>query len=88
MRCSDVRALRQTKAVLFAAAFYSACAPVETVNGVMQSQFTMFWNDRNVAGITIWGYVVGSTWETNSGLMNSNGTMRPAMTWLMGFLGR
>jgi endo-1,4-beta-xylanase len=55
---------------------------------VMQSQFTMFWNDPNVAGITLWGYVVGSTWETNTGLITSSGTMRPAMTWLMGFLGR
>jgi endo-1,4-beta-xylanase len=55
---------------------------------VMQSQFTMFWNDPNVKGITLWGYVVGSTWQTNTGLMTSNGTKRPAMTWLMGFLGR
>jgi endo-1,4-beta-xylanase len=55
---------------------------------VMQSQVTMFWNDPNVAGITIWGYIVGSTWESNSGLMTSSGTMRPAMTWLMSFLGR
>jgi endo-1,4-beta-xylanase len=55
---------------------------------VMQTQVTMFWNDKNVAGITIWGYITGATWETNSGLMSSSGTMRPAMTWLMGFLGR
>ena len=55
---------------------------------VMQSQFTMFWNNPNVKGITIWGYIVGSTWVANSGLMTSSGTMRPAMTWLMDFLGR
>jgi len=55
---------------------------------VMQSQFTMFWNDPNVAGVTIWGYIVGATWETNSGLMTSAGSMRPAMSWLMSFLGR
>jgi endo-1,4-beta-xylanase len=55
---------------------------------VMQSQFTMFWNDANVKGVTLWGYVVGQTWQTNSGLMTSSGTMRPAMTWLMSFLGR
>jgi endo-1,4-beta-xylanase len=53
-----------------------------------QDHFTMFWNDANVKGITIWGYIVGSTWETNSGIMQSNGTMRPAMSWLMNFLGR
>jgi endo-1,4-beta-xylanase len=55
---------------------------------VMQSQFTMFWNDANVKGITIWGYIEGATWQTNTGLMSSSGVMRPAMTWLMGFLGR
>ena len=55
---------------------------------VMQSQFTMFWNDANVHGITLWGYIVGATWETNTGLQQTSGTMRPAMTWLMGFLGR
>jgi endo-1,4-beta-xylanase len=55
---------------------------------VMQSQFTMFWNSNNVKGVTIWGYIVGSTWQTNTGLMTSSGTMRPAMTWLLDFLGR
>ncbi len=53
-----------------------------------QSLFTMFWNDTNVKGVTVWGYIEGETWETNSGLMSSSGTMRPAMTWLMSFLGR
>jgi endo-1,4-beta-xylanase len=53
-----------------------------------QSLFTMFWNDSNVKGVTVWGYIEGQTWETNSGLMSSSGTMRPAMTWLMSFLGR
>ena len=55
---------------------------------VMQSQFTMFWNNTNVAGITIWGYVVGQTWKSNTGLITTSGSMRPAMTWLMTFLGR
>ena len=43
---------------------------------VMQSQFTMFWNDPNVKGITLWGSIEGATWETNTGLMTSGGTMR------------
>jgi endo-1,4-beta-xylanase len=55
---------------------------------VMKDQFTMFWQNNNVKGITLWGYVVGATWESNSGLMQSSGTMRPAMSWLMDFLGR
>jgi endo-1,4-beta-xylanase len=55
---------------------------------VMRDQFTMFWNDANVKGITLWGYIVGATWLPNTGLQQTNGTMRPAMTWLMSFLGR
>ncbi|MFL5308450.1 MAG: endo-1,4-beta-xylanase [Polyangia bacterium] len=53
-----------------------------------QNLFTMFWNDPNVHGVTVWGYIQGQTWETNSGLMSSSGTLRPAMTWLMNFLNR
>jgi len=55
---------------------------------IMQSQFTMFWNNSNIKGITLWGYVSGSTWLTNSGLMSDTGVQRPAMVWLMDFLGR
>jgi endo-1,4-beta-xylanase len=53
---------------------------------VMQSQFTMFWENENVKGITLWGYIVGQTWVSNSGLMTTEGQMRPAMTWLTDFL--
>ena len=147
MRCSHLRALRHTTALLFATWFYGACAPDETVSddghggstgaagasgrgGATGAAGTgtagttgaageggsggtigpgaagtvgrggttgaagqggaaaMFWNDKNVAGITIWGYIVGSTWVANSGLMTSSATMRPAMTWLIRFLGR
>jgi endo-1,4-beta-xylanase len=30
----------------------------------------------------------GQTWVANSGLVTTGGTIRPAMTWLMSFLGR
>ena len=55
---------------------------------IMQAQFPLFYNHSSVAGITLWGYVVGSTWVNGSGLIQSNGTPRPAMTWLMNYLGR
>jgi endo-1,4-beta-xylanase len=53
-----------------------------------QDHFTMFMSNNNIKGITVWGYIVGATWVSNSGIMTSSGTMRPAMTWLMDFLGR
>ncbi|WP_437764472.1 endo-1,4-beta-xylanase [Sorangium sp. So ce281] len=55
---------------------------------VMEEQFPMFYNHSAVKGITLWGYVVGSTWRDRTGLLYPDGTMRPAMTWLMDFLGR
>jgi endo-1,4-beta-xylanase len=53
---------------------------------VMESHFTMFWRHPKVKGITLWGYVSGSTWVPNSGLMSESGTPRPALTWLLNFL--
>ena len=55
---------------------------------VMQDHVTMFWNNSIVKGITYFGYIVGATWRTSTGLMQSSGSMRPAMIWLMDFLGR
>ncbi|WP_250464689.1 endo-1,4-beta-xylanase [Microbulbifer litoralis] len=53
---------------------------------IMQEQFPMFFSHPSVAGITLWGYVVGQTWVPNSGLIRSDGSHRPAMTWLMNYL--
>jgi GH35 family endo-1,4-beta-xylanase len=55
---------------------------------VMQTQFPLFYNHPSVVGITLWGYVVGRTWVNGSGLIHEDGTPRPAMTWLMNYLGR
>lgn len=51
-----------------------------------QTLFPVYWEHPNVAGITLWGYVEGQTWKTNTGLLNSNGTDRPAMTWLRSYM--
>ncbi len=44
------------------------------------------WEHAHVAGITLWGYIEGQTWITGSGILNSNGTDRAAMTWLRSYL--
>jgi endo-1,4-beta-xylanase len=55
-----------------------------------QQYFPMFWNNANVKGITIWGWIVGQTWSMapDSGLITSSGSKRPAMTWLLQTIGR
>jgi arabinoxylan arabinofuranohydrolase len=55
---------------------------------VMQEQFPIFYEHPSVVGITFWGYVVGNTWRDETGLIHDDGTPRPAMTWLMDYLGR
>ncbi len=53
---------------------------------IMQSQFPMLYNHPSVKGITLWGYVYGKTWVEGSGLIHDDGTLRPAMTWLLNYL--
>lgn len=50
-----------------------------------KAHITEMWNHPKVAGITIWGYIYGSTWVNGTGLIN-NGQDRPAMTWLKDFI--
>ncbi|HEX5056857.1 MAG TPA: endo-1,4-beta-xylanase, partial [Gammaproteobacteria bacterium] len=60
----------------------------QTQLSIMQQQFPLFYNHASVKGVTFWGYVVGATWVNGSGLIYSDGTKRPAMSWLMNYLGR
>ncbi len=53
---------------------------------VMESQMNMYWNHSSIRGITLWGYIVDATWRDNTGIMYSDGRMRPAMTWLVDFM--
>lgn len=39
------------------------------------------WETDWIAGITLWGYIDGSTWASNTGIIK-NGQDRAAMTWL------
>ena len=52
-----------------------------------EQQISYFMENEHIAGITIWGYIYGSTWTTNgnSGIIK-NGNDRPAMTWLKSYL--
>jgi endo-1,4-beta-xylanase len=48
----------------------------------------MFWDNPKVKGVTVWGYRYGATFRANTNLLRSDGSARPAMTWLMDFLKR
>jgi endo-1,4-beta-xylanase len=51
-----------------------------------QQKFPVLWKHPSVKGITLWGYIQGQTWETNTHLLNSNGSERPALQWLKQYL--
>ncbi|MHA6530575.1 endo-1,4-beta-xylanase [Paenibacillus sp. BAC0078] len=51
-----------------------------------QQKFPVLWQHPSVKGVTLWGYIQGQTWETNTHLLNSNGTERPALKWLKQYL--
>jgi endo-1,4-beta-xylanase len=46
----------------------------------------LFWNHPAIKGLTLWGYQQGATWLSNSYLVRSDGTDRPAMTWLLSYV--
>lgn len=47
--------------------------------------FPMMWEAEHCAGVTIWGFIHGATWVSNSGIIK-NGKDRPAMTWLREYM--
>jgi len=49
--------------------------------------FAALWNNDAVEGITLWGYRQGQIWRENAYLIRSAGTLRPAFTWLAGYVG-
>lgn len=59
-----------------------------------EEQIPEFWNAEYVAGITLWGYIYGSTWIDGdngekgiSGIIKEDGSGdRPAMTWLKEYM--
>ena len=50
-----------------------------------QKVLPAFWEKPYCAGVTLWGYVLGATWVSNSGLYRS-GAERPAMTWIKEYM--
>ncbi|MBN2525613.1 MAG: endo-1,4-beta-xylanase [Deltaproteobacteria bacterium] len=60
----------------------------------MQRLFPALYENPAIRGITFWGYLEGNMWSTgtldfaDAYLQRENGTPRPALEWLMTYLGR
>jgi GH35 family endo-1,4-beta-xylanase len=63
---------------------------------IFSSLIAVAWVHPHVAGITLWGYIQGTTWingngttgaaGTDSGIQYANGTDRPALAWLKTYI--
>ena len=51
-----------------------------------QALFPMFWTNPSVHGITFWGYKQGAIWRTDGYLLRTDGSERPAMTWMKNYI--
>lgn len=48
--------------------------------------FPVFWEHPAVAGITLWGYISGTTWMSGTGIMSRGGVENPSLQWLKEYL--
>lgn len=62
--------------------------PVTETNqlNIYKKLFPIFWEHPAVAGITLWGYIEGSTWSPGTGILNRDESEREAMTWLKNYM--
>ncbi len=51
-----------------------------------QKLFPFLWEYPAVEGITLWGYIQYQIWQTDGYLIRADGTERPALEWLRGYL--
>ncbi|KNY27825.1 endo-1,4-beta-xylanase [Pseudobacteroides cellulosolvens] len=51
-----------------------------------KEKFPVLYESQYVKGITLWGYIQGSTWISNTHLISTSGQERPALTWLKQYL--
>ncbi|MGN7786611.1 endo-1,4-beta-xylanase [Niabella sp. 22666] len=46
----------------------------------------VFWEHPAVAGITLWGYIAGTTWMSGTGILSKDGTPNPSLVWLQQYM--
>jgi len=51
-----------------------------------QNHFPVYWEHPALAGITLLGYVNGTSWIGGTGLVSSEGIEKPSMIWLKDYL--
>nr|BAF57345.1 putative glycosyl hydrolase family10 [uncultured symbiotic protist of Hodotermopsis sjoestedti] len=55
-------------------------------SSIYQRVFPALFEHSGVKGITLWGYISGSTWKDGTGIVESGGQERAAIKWLAEYL--
>ncbi len=76
----------ETQIPMFISEYDISAANDDEQKACYSQQISLFMENEHIAGITIWGYVNGATWSSNTGIINEDGTERAAMTWLKEYL--
>nr|BAF57471.1 putative glycosyl hydrolase family10 [uncultured symbiotic protist of Cryptocercus punctulatus] len=53
---------------------------------IYQRIFPAIWEHSSVKGVTLWGYITGTTWKDGTGIVEQNGNERQAMAWLKSYI--
>ena len=77
---------KETQIPMFISEYDISAANDDEQKACYSQQISLFMENEHIAGITIWGYVNGATWSSNTGIINEDGTERAAMTWLKEYL--
>jgi len=57
-----------------------------TYETIMKNTFKPMWEADFVSGITIWGYINGKTWRSDTGLFTNTGSERSGIKWLRQYM--
>jgi endo-1,4-beta-xylanase len=67
---------------------YAAKGDDAAQEAMLKEQFPLLWTNDQVKGITYYGWVLGTASMSGVNLVSSDGSPRPALSWLMSYLGR
>lgn len=51
-----------------------------------KEKFPILWEDTNIKGVTLWGWIENQTWVDGTYLISSSGTERPSLTWMKDYV--
>ncbi len=83
---ANIDRIAETGLPVYISAFEIGTNSDSLQESLVREKFTMLWNHPKVIGITYWGYIVGQTWRSGTGLLTGEDVERPALTWLKNFV--